>query len=71
MECGFGMATRHECVFPTFTVVASVFATKCLAERPQELHNLLGMPPEFAGASPEPKVVQGFADFHVRLPLIS
>lgn len=29
------------------------------------------MPPELAGASPEPKIVQGFADFHVSLPLIS
>ncbi len=29
------------------------------------------MPPELAGASSEPKGVQGFADFHVRLPLIS
>jgi Trk-type K+ transport system membrane component len=29
------------------------------------------MPPELAGASPEPKVIQGFADFHLSLLLIS
>tara|TARA_R110001592_G_scaffold8400_3_gene46000 strand:- start:63708 stop:63845 length:138 start_codon:yes stop_codon:yes gene_type:complete len=28
------------------------------------------MPPELAGASPEPKIVQSFADIHVSLPLI-
>lgn len=38
-------------------------------ERPEQFHDLLGMPPEFAGASSETKVVQGFAEFHVGLPL--
>ncbi len=32
--------------------------------------NMTGMPPELAGASPEPKIVQSFADIHVSLPLI-
>ena len=42
-----------------------------LCERMQQLHDLLWMSPELAGASSEPKAVQGFADFHVRLPLFS
>lgn len=40
-------------------------------KRPQQLHDLLRMPPELAGASSEPKIVQGFADIHVGLTLIS
>lgn len=40
-------------------------------ERSQELYDLLGMSPKFPGSSPEHKVVQDIADFHVGLPLVS